>query len=258
MLDCSVVIEPVIRAPGLSLQRVAGSFFWGTFFQDRIRMAGLPAVKYLFADEAGNFDFSAGGSRYFIVTAVSMPDFASGIELLDLRHALAYEGAELAHDGFHASEDKQAVRDLVFKLISTHEVKIDAVILEKRKAHPRIASHDAHFYQLAWHLLFKHIATRCFPDNEQGLVVAGSLGTKKKLMGFSKALSEVVRQHRQPDLVKTASWAASSHPCLQVADYCCWAIQRKFEQGDDRSYVLIQPKISSCFEPFRRGSTNYY
>jgi hypothetical protein len=28
-----------------------------------------------------------------------------------------------------------------------------------------------------------------------------------------------------------------SDPCLQVADYCTWAIQRKWERGDERSHV---------------------
>ncbi len=215
-------------------------------------------MNYLFADEAGNFDFSPSGSKYFIVTAVTMPNLALGVDLLNLRHLLTYEGASLAHDGFHASEDRQAIRDRVFELISAHEIQIDAVVFEKKKAKPRIAANEAYFYQLTWHLLFKHLAVRCFPDNEPGLVIAGSLGTKKKLKSFSKALVSVVNQHRHPDLVKTVSWSASSHPCLQVADYCCWAIQRKLEQGDDRSFLLIQPKILSCFEPCRRSSTNYY
>lgn len=35
---------------------------------------------HVFADEAGNFDFSskAGASRYFLLTTVSMDDFGAG------------------------------------------------------------------------------------------------------------------------------------------------------------------------------------
>lgn len=43
-----------------------------------------------------------------------------------------------------------------------------------------------------------------------------------------------------------------------TADFCCWAIQRKWERGDERSYVLIRNKVRSEFEPFRRGQTLYY
>lgn len=207
-------------------------------------------MKYLFADEAGNFDFSDKGSRYFIVTAISMPDFMPGVALLNLRHELAHEGAQLHDDGFHATEDKQAVRDRVFQLMPSLDFQIDAVILDKSKTHKRIADNEHYFYKLAWHLLFKHIASSCFPENQPGLVVAGSLGTKQKKIAFRKSIAEVVNQHTPADLIKTASWSAASHPCLQLADYCCWAIQRWKERDDDRSFVLIKPKISTCFEPF--------
>jgi hypothetical protein len=43
-----------------------------------------------------------------------------------------------------------------------------------------------------------------------------------------------------------------------VADYCCWALSRKWEKGDDRSYALIQDKIRSEFDVFRSGRTFYY
>jgi hypothetical protein len=36
-----------------------------------------------------------------------------------------------------------------------------------------------------------------------------------------------------------------SEPCLVVADYCTWAIQRKWERDDQRSHELIAGKIAS-------------
>jgi hypothetical protein len=40
-----------------------------------------------------------------------------------------------------------------------------------------------------------------------------------------------------------------SEPCLVVADYCTWAIQRRWEWGDDRSYRLIADNVASEVEP---------
>lgn len=34
-------------------------------------------------------------------------------------------------------------------------------------------------------------------------------------------------------------------PCLVVADYCTWAIQRKWERNDARSQILLADKIAS-------------
>src|SRR5688500_1461272 len=61
------------------------------------------------------------------------------------------------------------------------------------------------------------------------------------------AVQDVIRQVSPTTNFRTASWNAHSEPCLQVADYCCWALSRKWEKGDDRSYALIQHKIRSEF-----------
>jgi hypothetical protein len=70
---------------------------------------------YLFADEAGVFEFArrANVSRYFILCTVTMTSCAIGHVLLDLRRHLAWERAPLG-ECFHATTDKQVVRDTVF------------------------------------------------------------------------------------------------------------------------------------------------
>lgn len=206
-------------------------------------------MVYIFADEAGNLDFTLRGTSYFIVATVTMRSWEVGIQLLELRHRLALEGVETAETGFHATEDKQAIRDRVFPVVQAAKLEIDAVVLDKRKTLPRIAADEGYFYQLAWHLLFQYVAPRRCDPNDDLLVVGSSLGTKARKTRFYNALTSVVQQHAICRSYATAFWAAASHPCLQVADYCAWAIQRWKERGDDRSYVLIQPQVKSCFEP---------
>lgn len=69
-------------------------------------------MLYVFADEAGNFDFSPSGSKYFIVTSITMRDWRPGAELLALRHELTLRGFEMRDHGFHATDDKQIVREV--------------------------------------------------------------------------------------------------------------------------------------------------
>jgi hypothetical protein len=70
-------------------------------------------------------------------------------------------------------------------------------------------------------------------------------------------LTDVVRQTTRCRC-QLAQWPAESDPCLQIADYCTWAIQRARERADPRSYVLIEDKIASEFEPFARSTKLYY
>jgi hypothetical protein len=91
------------------------------------------------------------------------------------------------------------------------------------------------------------------------LVVAAWIGTKKRRKAMRIALEDVVDQSAWwCKSYQAAFWPAESDPCLQIADYVTWAVQRKYEQQDDRSYDLIKDKIRSEFKPFDAGTTLYY
>lgn len=209
--------------------------------------------KYLFTDEAGNLDFSngQGASRYFVLTTVSAETCEVGDHLLELRRNLAIRKVSDVGDHFHATEDKQHVRNEVFGVLQGLDFHIDCTVFEKAKAYARIRQNDEYFYKLACFLHFQHVLARSQAGDEL-LVVAASLGTKSKKRAFQQAFNDVVGQC-SPVGHSTAYWSASAEPCLQAADYCSWAIQRKWERDDLRSYALIQPKIRSEFDAWRVG-----
>lgn len=213
--------------------------------------------QYLFVDEAGNFDFSARGSRYFILTSITMATCAVGHELLELRRRLAWDGLPLLAE-FHASEETQSVRDHVFGLLDAHEFRIDATIIDKRKVRPHLAVDESLFYKTAWYLHAKYLLGRVGSAGGELLVVSATLGTKKRQQSLSTAVNDVILQTAGHLDVKTAFWSAASEPCLQVADYCSWAIQRKWERADNRSYLLIADKIASEFDVFASSTTTFY
>ena len=99
-------------------------------------------------------------------------------------------------------------------------------------------------YKMAWFLHFKHVAPRIAEKTDRLMVVAASLGTKKKKSAFHRAVDDVVWQVSPCHSYRVAFWSMESDPCLQVADYCTWAIQRR-ERNDTRSYDLISDKIKS-------------
>jgi hypothetical protein len=45
---------------------------------------------------------------------------------------------------------------------------------------------------------------------------------------------------------------------LQIADYCNWAIYRRWTSSDDRSYNVIRPAVCSEFDIFLDGTQFYY
>jgi hypothetical protein len=222
-----------------------------------VRRSDLRA--HFFVDEAGNFDFNTkqGASRYFILTSVTMRDCKASEVLLDLRRELNWEGVEI-NGAFHATTNKQAVRDRVFDVIASMDIEVDATIFEKRKAQPHL--HDMiKFYKLAWYQHAKEAIPNRIEQDEDLHVIAASIGTKKQRAQVASAIKDVVNQcGRQRASTRVNHWPAESDPCLQIADYCCWAIQRKWEGSDDRSHVLIDHLIRSEYEMWSRSSVYQY
>jgi hypothetical protein len=163
----------------------------------------------------------------------------------------------LAHVYLFA-EDRQEIRNLVFKLLEAHEFRVDATILDKTKTLPRLAQDRLRFYKQAWYLHFQYVGPRVVGPEDDLLVVASALQVNRKKAVLGHAVRDVVGQIVEARSYQTAFWPAQADPCLQVADYVTWAIQRKHERGDSRSYELIRSKIASEFQPFRIGSTTYY
>lgn len=89
------------------------------------------------------------------------------------------------------------------------------------------------------------------------LVTAATLGTKKERISFLDAIEDVMRQ-TVPGRYVTHFCPAATDPCVQVADYCAWAIQRKWELNDPRSYELIQDRITYEYDLWAHGDEHYY
>lgn len=217
----------------------------------------MPA--YIYADESGNFDFSLrnGASRFFLLTTVVINDHAIEPDLLELRRQLAWDGLSLT-GGFHANHDKRFVKSRVFEILSKHDFRIDVTILEKPKAEPRIRTTDMQFYKFAWFSHMRQVAPRVVAPSDSLLVVAASIGNRREQAALISDLQDVMNQTSPTSAVKTAMWTAASDPCLQVADYCSWAIFRKWERSDTRAYEIIADKIGLETDLFSSGNAFYY
>lgn len=215
--------------------------------------------KYIFADEAGCFTFNRNPnvSKYFIICTITMTDLSVGVALADLRRKLVWEGLPL-RDYFHATTDAQAVRDRVFQEFAVHQFKVQAVICEKAKAQPSVTKSKHRFYKYPWYYSLKHGISPHISPGDKVLATVASIGTAKEQLTYRAELDDVFRQ-----TASKAAWAVDfvpsrCNPWLQVADYCAWAIQRKWETGDVRSYDLIKDRITNEYDLWAHGAKFYY
>lgn len=212
---------------------------------------------YLFFDESGDLNFSPNGSPYYFFGALTTrkPESLSN-PLNRLQYELLAQGVEI--ERFHASEDRQAVRDQVFGVIqSVGGFEFDVVVIEKRKTHPSL--HDeARFYPKFANYLLKYVFARYADPDEPLVVVTDTLPVKRTKRAVEKAFKAYIARHLGERLYTLVHHGSASHACLQVADYCTWAVQKKWQRGDVRSYALIQPFLKSEFDIFWSGAEYFY
>ena len=218
------------------------------------------ARVHLFADEAGNFDFSrkAGASRFYILTTVAFPEGHDVLatSLRRLRFELAWEGVDFRRE-FHATDDTVAVRERVFEVLAAHDFRVDATILEKAKARPSMRTSDERFYRTVWAFHLRNVLPELLPEDDELHVIAASVGTGSKRREFLRGLERAVGGSTSA-AASVAFWTAATDLCLQAADYCAWAMQRKWEQGDERPHRLIRGAIGREIDLFHDGRTEFY
>ena len=226
----------------------------------RIDAAPLHRHLYIFLDEGGNFDFSQSGTRYFTLTCVTAQrPFLWDATFPALKYDLIEKGLDIEY--FHAAEDRQKVRDRVFPLIEAclSSMRIDSLIVEKRKTGPSLQPLIRFYPKMLGYLLqyvFQGVKSERY---DEVVVLTDRLPVKKKRQAVEKAI-KIALADFLPSGVNYRVLHHESRSCagLQVADYCNWAIYRKWSKGDSRSYDRIKPAIRSEFDIFKNGSVYWY
>ena len=215
---------------------------------------------YVFLDESGNLDFSPSGTRFFVLTSVSMRrPFHVNSELDEYKYDCIEYGLEQQY--FHCSEDSSHVRSRVFRIIGSHleNMEIHSLIVEKSKTNPVLRVETRFYPRMLGHLLQYVLKSRFHQNADEVVVITDTLPLKKQRRAIERAV-KISLSSMLPNHVKyrIAHHDSRSHRGLQVADYCCWAVYRKWSRGDDRHYATIANAVQSEFDIFRRGTTYYY
>ncbi len=227
-------------------------------------MAGSDNL-YIFLDEGGNLDFSSTGTRFFTLTSVTMiRPFLLAEPLDNLKYDLIDFGLNL--EFFHASEDKQEVRNRVFNIIQSHikNIEIDSLIVEKPKTGPSLRALNQFYPRMLSYLLRHPVHQRSIfnkgraDEFDEIIIVTDTLPMKRQRKIIEKSVKTNLKDLIPETPYRIMHHSSKSSMELQIADYCNWAIFRKWERGDSRAYEIIKEGIRSEFEIFRTGNRHYY
>lgn len=200
---------------------------------------------YVFLDESGNLDFSASGTRYFVLTSVSMKrPFQINEELDGYMYDCIENGMDIEY--FHCYSDNRRVRDVVFDLIAEHvdSLDIDCLVVEKSAVAAGLQT-DVRFYPAMFGRLLR-LATRFDPTeaaSREVVVISDTVPINRGRRAVEKTIQTTLRRALPSVRHHALHHQSRSHYGLQIADYCSWAIFRKWEVGDSSWFARIEPAI---------------
>lgn len=210
---------------------------------------------YIFLDESGNLDFGPKGSRYFVLTSVVMHrPFPVSERLEAYKYDCIENGANIEY--FHCHDDRNEIRDAVFDAIVAclEEIRIDCLIVEKARVYPTWREGLSLYSRALDYLLRRALREESDAGVKEVIVITDALPVNRKRRTAEKSIQRAVAENQIPGMTyRILHHKSRSHYGLQVADYCCWAIFRKWQKGQSTWYDRLKPAIRNEFVPFGEG-----
>ncbi len=179
------------------------------------------------------------------------------LALQKLKYDVLSEGHE--QECFHATEDRQAVRDEVYKIIKqSNDAVYDFVYIEKNKTHPSKQNKKDVYAILAGALtsyIFGRLDQQGYNFNQIIVVIDKAL-TKKEQDYFKTLIKPRLKRTNRP--FRLYFFQTKSDPNGQIADYGAWARSVSLARNEHRPLREIRNLISNDFNVFRRGTRRYY
>ena len=217
---------------------------------------GNPAndTLFMFIVESGNFDFSERGTRHFVMAGViALAPLGTVNELQALRYRLLAQGQDIRQ--FHASEDRQAVRDEVFDIMPRlSDVNVHVVFGTKMNAGADLRN-DAAFHALFGGSLVQFaVDSHAASEYRQIVVVFDQALTKSKQGVFHAAVKQQLKALGKPFHLYFQPMIADMNG--QLADYVSWSKFVQLERGEGRPWAAVRQSLTVTEQELLPGSTH--
>ena len=164
---------------------------------------------------------------------------------------------------FHAKDDCPEVRYKVFTLMKELPFSCNIVVARKTKhVFEKFNGDTQQLYDFLITNLFKNILHL----SSNNYIYIATRGSKKRQEPLEQAIQRALSYTENKlntsinSVQKIFPQKSSDEPCLQIVDYCNWAIQRAFLQKDMRYYNFLKEKFGLIVDlyDYQKSWKNFY
>lgn len=220
---------------------------------------------YIFIDESGKPEvYSARGvnlvesgqaTKYLVLAAVRSSDQLSiQQQVTDFKGKLLHDenltrifSSAYTLDAFHAQTDYPQVKERFYQFITTLDIKLDVIVVEKLKCFDTLKRSPGKLYGVMSGQLLKNICHQ----TERTEVIFSRKDSKLKLRQELEVEVERIRldyllKHKNIEAKLAIKYQHNphyTHGGLQIADYVAHAVFQVYEKGNGKWYEMIKNKI---------------
>lgn len=213
-------------------------------------------MAYIFLDESGDlgFDFSKKKtSQYFIISFLFIGNEkekkrkekkATDKIIKKIFNGFSKKEIKFHPNTLHAYKEKPKTRDRVFNLLNEREISIISIYLNKNKVYTHLQDEKQVLYNYVTNILLDRVCTKkLIPLNEKIYLIASRRETNKFLNENFKSYLEKQTKNNHKVNIEIQIKTPQEEKCLQIIDFICWAIYRKYEHNDESYYNLFKKQI---------------
>ena len=203
----------------------------------------VPDTLFIFIDESGNFDFSDRGTRHFVMAGViALAPLQTAVVLQAVRYHLLAQGHDLRQ--FHASEDRQSVRDAVFASMQHMcDVRTHVVHGDKSQMPQHVKSDTALHSLFGGSIVEFAIRTHSSDEYRRAVVIFDQALTKSKQGTFHAVVKPRLKKLGKPFYLFFQPMIADMNG--QLADYVAWSKFVQLERGEQRPWSAVSDALET-------------
>lgn len=214
---------------------------------------------YVFIDESGNMDFTEKWTKHFVLAAITtLYPLSSSSILQSLKYRYLEEnfwGCDYQH--FHASEDKQIIRDSVFEsMASMWDISVNWLWAVKSKTHPSLRNREKFYTLLGWAIVSYLLKKWKDSDYEKIVIIFDKALTNKEQNAFYSEVKPKLKLIGKPYAIYFHHTVSDFNG--QIADYLAWAKYVSLEKWEQRPLEAIKNIPQGEFDIFQNGTTGVF
>ena len=199
-------------------------------------------MRCIFLDESGDLGFSERFSKFFIITLLLCDEDT----IIDLRRIIKKIRTKRLKKKMKiigelkGNNSDDFIREKVLKDASSNSIEIYSIVLDKSKVFDYLKNKKHKLYNYTANL----ILNECSVNSGKVKIIADRRSGRKFLTwDFDQYIKNMMKERSKECSIEIKHEDSKNEGALQVLDFICWAIYRKYEYHETYFYDIIKEKI---------------